>query len=84
LPVALLPLVSYLGPAFAGLLTGSLVVERIFGIPGIGRYFVEGAIDRDYTLVLGVVIFYAAFIILLNLLADILYAVLDPRVRYAR
>ena len=84
LPVALLPLVSYLGPAFAGLLTGSLVVERIFGIPGVGRYFVEGAIDRDYTLVLGVVIFYAAFIILLNLLADILYAVLDPRVRYAR
>jgi len=84
LPAALLPLVSYLGPAFAGLLTGSLVVERIFGIPGIGRYFVEGAVNRDYTLVLGVVIFYAAFIILLNLIADILYAVLDPRVRYAR
>lgn len=81
LPAALLPLVSYLGPAFAGLLTGSLVVERIFGIPGIGRYFVEGAIGRDYTLVLGVVIFYAAFIIILNLIADILYAVLDPRVR---
>jgi oligopeptide transport system permease protein len=84
LPAALLPLVSYLGPAFAGLLTGSLVVERIFGIPGIGRYFVEGAINRDYTLVLGVVIFYAAFIILLNLFADILYALLDPRVRYTR
>ena len=84
LPAALLPLVSFLGPAFAGLLTGSLVVERIFGLPGIGRYFIEGAIDRDYTLVLGVVIFYAAFIILLNLVADVLYAVLDPRVRYAR
>lgn len=84
LPAALLPLVSYLGPAFAGLLTGSLVVERIFGIPGIGRYFVEGAIGRDYTLVLGVVIFYAAFIIVLNLIADILYAVLDPRVRFSR
>ena len=84
LPAALLPLVSYLGPAFAGLLTGSLVVERIFGIPGIGRYFVEGAIGRDYTLVLGVVIFYAAFIITLNLIADILYAGLDPRVRFAR
>jgi oligopeptide transport system permease protein len=82
LPPALLPLVSYLGPAFATLLTGSLVVERIFAIPGIGRYFVEGAINRDYTLVLGVVIFYATFILLLNLLADILYAVLDPRVRY--
>lgn len=84
LPAALLPLVSFLGPAFAGLLTGSLVVERIFGIPGIGRYFVEGAINRDYTLVLGAVIFYAAFIILLNFVADILYAVLDPRVRYER
>jgi oligopeptide transport system permease protein len=82
LPPALLPLVSYLGPAFATLLTGSLVVERIFAIPGIGRYFIEGAINRDYTLVLGVVIFYATFILLLNLLADLLYAVLDPRVRY--
>jgi oligopeptide transport system permease protein len=82
LPPALLPLVSYLGPAFATLLTGSLVVERIFAIPGIGRYFVEGAINRDYTLVLGVVIFYATFILLLNLVADLLYAALDPRVRY--
>jgi oligopeptide transport system permease protein len=84
LRAALLPVVSYLGPAVAGLLTGSLIVERIFGIPGIGRYFVEGAINRDYTLVLGVVIYYAAFIILFNLLADILYAILDPRVSYAR
>jgi len=82
LPPALLPLVSYLGPAFATLLTGSLVVERIFAIPGVGRYFIEGAINRDYTLVLGVVIFYATFIILLNLVADLLYAALDPRVRY--
>ncbi len=84
LRAALLPLVSYLGPAVAGLLTGSLIVERIFGIPGIGRYFVEGAINRDYTLVLGVVIYYAAFVILFNLLADVLYAALDPRVSYAR
>jgi oligopeptide transport system permease protein len=82
LRAALLPLVSYLGPAVAGILTGSLVVETIFGIPGIGRYFVNGALNRDYTLVLGVVIYYATFIILLNLIADILYAVLDPRVRY--
>src|SRR5215469_9156133 len=67
LRAALLPMVSYLGPAVAGLLTGSLIVERIFGIPGIGRYFVEGAINRDYTLVLGVVIYYASFIIVLNL-----------------
>jgi oligopeptide transport system permease protein len=74
--------VSYLGPAIAGLLTGSLIVETIFGIPGIGRYFVEGAINRDYTLVMGVVIYYAAFVIVLNLVADILYAAMDPRVRF--
>jgi len=84
LRAALLPLVSYLGPAIADILTGSLVVEEIFGIPGIGRYFVQGALNRDYTLVMGVVICYAALIILLNLLADLLYAVLDPRVRYAK
>jgi oligopeptide transport system permease protein len=78
----LLPLVSYLGPAIAALATGSLVVEQIFGLPGIGRYFVQGALNRDYTLVLGVVIFYAALIIVLNLIADILYRVLDPRVSY--
>jgi len=83
LRAALLPVVSYLGPAIAGLLTGSLIVETIFGIPGIGRYFVEGAINRDYTLVMGVVICYAAFVIVLNLVADILYALLDPRVRFA-
>jgi oligopeptide transport system permease protein len=76
-----LPLVSYLGPALAAVLTGSLVVENIFGLPGIGRYFVQGALNRDYTLVLGVVICYAALIILLNFLADIAYGILDPRVR---
>jgi oligopeptide transport system permease protein len=81
---AILPLVSYLGPAIAGVLTGSLIVEQIFGIPGIGRYFVNGALNRDYTLVMGVLIYYATFVILLNLAADLLYAVLDPRVRYAR
>jgi oligopeptide transport system permease protein len=84
LRAAILPLVSYLGPAIAGILTGSLIVEQIFGIPGIGRYFVNGALNRDYTLVLGVLICYATFVILLNLLADLLYAVLDPRVRYAK
>jgi oligopeptide transport system permease protein len=84
LRAAILPLVSYLGPAIAGILTGSLIVEQIFGIPGIGRYFVNGALNRDYTLVMGVLIYYATFVILLNLLADLLYAVLDPRVRYAR
>ena len=81
---AVLPLVSYLGPAIAGILTGSLIVEQIFGLPGIGRYFVQGALNRDYTLVMGVLIYYAAAVILLNLLADLIYAVLDPRVRYAR
>ncbi|HJW40781.1 MAG TPA: oligopeptide ABC transporter permease OppB [Rhizomicrobium sp.] len=81
---AILPLVSYLGPATAGILTGSLIVEQMFQIPGIGRYFIQGALNRDYTLVLGVLIYYATFVILLNLLADILYAVLDPRVRYAK
>ena len=84
LRAAILPLVSYLGPAIAGILTGSLIVEQIFGIPGIGRYFVQGALNRDYTLVMGVLIYYATAVILLNLLADLVYAVLDPRVRYAR
>ena len=81
LRAAALPLVSYLGPALAAILTGSLIVEQIFGLPGIGRYFVQGALNRDYTLVMGVVICYAALIILLNFLADILIAFLDPRVR---
>jgi oligopeptide transport system permease protein len=81
LRAAALPLVSYLGPALAAILTGSLVVEQIFGLPGIGRYFVQGALNRDYTLVLGVVICYAALIIFLNFLADIVYGILDPRVR---
>lgn len=81
LRVSLLPLVSYLGPAAAALMTGSLVVERIYGLPGIGRYFVDGAINRDYTVVMGVVILYAALVLALNLVADLAYAWLDPRVR---
>ena len=81
LRAAMLPLVSYLGPAVAAVLTGSLIVEEIFGLPGIGRYFVQGALNRDYTLVMGVVICYAALIIVLNFVADIVYALLDPRVR---
>ena len=82
LRAGLLPLVSYLGPAVAGVLTGSLVVEQIFGVPGIGRYFVQAALNRDYTLVMGVVVTYAALVIFLNLVADLLYALLDPRVRF--
>ncbi len=78
----LLPVVSYLGPATAGILTGSVVVEQIFGIPGLGRYFVQGALNRDYTLVLGVVIFFGVLIILFNLVVDLLYAWLNPKIRH--
>lgn len=81
LRAALLPLVSYLGPAVAGILTGSLIVEEIFGLPGIGRYFIQAALNRDYTLMMGVVISYATLVIALNFVADILYGLLDPRVR---
>jgi oligopeptide transport system permease protein len=79
---SLLPVVSFLGPAAAGLLTGSLVVEQVFSLPGVGRHFVQGAINRDYTLVMGMVIFYAALILVLNLVVDLLYGWLDPRIRH--
>ena len=79
---ALLPVVSYAGPAAAGLLTGSFIVETIFQIPGIGRYFVDSALNRDYTLVMGTVVLIAVFTMVFNLIVDILYAVVDPRVRY--
>ena len=82
LRAAALPAVSYLGPAAAGLMTGSIVIEQIFGLPGIGRYFVTGALNRDYTLVMGTVVIVAVFVIAFNLIVDVLYAVLDPRVRY--
>jgi oligopeptide transport system permease protein len=79
---ALLPVISYMGPATAGLITGSVVIERIFSIPGLGSYFVQGALNRDYTLVMGVVIFYGVLIILLNFIVDLLYAGLNPKIRY--
>jgi oligopeptide transport system permease protein len=82
LPSALLPLISYAGPAMARVMTGSVVIEKIFGLPGLGSYFVDGALNRDYTLVMGAIIVYAGLIILLNLVADILYAMLDPKVKY--
>lgn len=78
---ALLPVASYLPPAVASIMTGSLVVESIAGLPGIGRYMVQGALNRDYTLVLGMVIIYSTLLILMGLLVDLLYAWLDPRVR---
>ena len=78
---AMLPLLSYLGPAIAAVLTGSIVVEEVFGIPGLGQFFVRGALNRDYTLVLGIVIFYATLIVMLNLVVDVLYGAIDPRIR---
>ena len=79
---ALLPVLSYLGPAAAALLTGSIVVETIFGIPGIGRYFVDSALSRDYTLTMATVIVVGAMIVVFNLLVDIAYGIVDPRVRH--
>lgn len=81
---ALLPVVAILGPTAASLLTGSVVVETIFGLPGIGRYFVDGALNRDYTLVMGTVVLMALFVIVLNLAADLLSGFLDPRLRAVR
>ena len=78
---ALLPVVSYLGPATAAVITGSVVIEQIFGVPGVGRHFVQGALNRDYTLVMGVVVFYGALIIVFNFLVDLLYGWLDPRLK---
>jgi oligopeptide transport system permease protein len=80
---ALLPVVSYLGPATAAIITGSVVIEQIFSLPGLGRFFVQGALNRDYTLVMGVVVFYGVLIILFNLLVDLAYAWLDPKVKYS-
>ena len=77
-------MVATLGPLAAGLMTGSVVVETIFGLPGIGRYFVEGALNRDYTLVMGTVILVGLFVTLLNIVADIACALIDPRLRTAR
>jgi len=78
---ALVPVASYLGPAAAGLLTGAVVIETVFALPGLGRYFVQGALNRDYPLVLGVVILYAGLIVAFNLVADMIYGWLDPRMR---
>lgn len=77
----LLPLISFLGPAIAGVITGSIIIETVFALPGIGRYFTVGALNRDYTLVMGITILYGALIIVCNLLVDLAYAALDPRVR---
>jgi oligopeptide transport system permease protein len=80
---ALIPVVSYLGPAVAFVVTGSLVVESVFGLPGSGRFLVQGAIDRDYPLVMGMILVYGTFTLVCNLVADLVYRWLDPRVRLA-
>ena len=79
---AILPVVTYLGPLVAGLLTGSFVIERLFMIPGLGRYFVTAVSDRDYSVILGLTIFYGGFLMICILLVDIAYAIIDPRVRF--
>ncbi len=79
---ALLPVVSFLGPAFAAIVTGSVIVESIFRVPGLGRFFVQSALNRDYTLIMGTVIVYSIFLIFMNFIVDIVYALLDPRISY--
>ena len=79
---AMLPVISYLGPAFAGIITGSVVIEKIFLGPGLGTFFVQSALNRDYTLIMGTVVMYSIILILMNFFVDILYAVIDPRISY--
>ena len=81
LRAALLPVVSYLGPAVASVVTGAVVVEQIFQLPGMGRFFIQGALNRDYPVVLGIVIVFAGAVVVMNLVVDLLYGVLDPKVR---
>ena len=78
---AVLPVVSYLGPATAGILTGSIVLEQVFALPGIGRHFVEAALQKDYTVSMGVVLVYTLLLFLMNTLVDVSYAIIDPRVK---
>lgn len=79
---ASLPVVSYLGPAFSGIITGSIVIEQIFRIPGLGRHFVQSAFNRDYTMIMGTVIVYSLILVLMNFLVDVIYGFLDPRISY--
>jgi oligopeptide transport system permease protein len=79
---ALLPVVSYLGPACAGIVTGSVVVESIFLVPGLGTFFVRSALNRDYTLIMGTIIVYSSILVVMNFIVDIIYGFLDPRISY--
>lgn len=78
---ALLPIITIISPTIAGVLTGSFVIETMFGIPGLGKYYIGSIIDRDYTMVLGVTIFYAAFLILMMIIMDLVYALVDPKIK---
>jgi len=78
----MLPIVSFLGPAFVGIITGSIVIENVFGIPGVGQLFVNGALNRDYGMILGLTILVGIMTILFNAILDILYAIIDPKIRY--
>lgn len=81
LPNSLIPVITYIGPMTAGILTGSFVIETIFAIPGLGQYFVTSIYNRDYTVILGVTIFYSVIVIVLNMLVDLIYPLLDPRIK---
>jgi oligopeptide transport system permease protein len=81
-PAAVLPVVSYAGPLLADLLTGSFLIESVFQIPGLGTFMVNGSLNRDYTLVVGLVVLYALLLLVFNLLVDLAYTLLDPRIRY--
>ena len=81
---AILPVVTYLGPLLAAITTGSFVIEKVFAIPGLGRYFVQSISDRDYTLTLGIVVFYAFLLIVMMLLVDLMYGLIDPRIRVVK
>ena len=79
---AILPVITYLGPLTAGILTGGFVIEKIFTIPGMGKFFVESINNRDYSLIMGVTVFYSALLVLMNLVVDLLYGIIDPRIKY--
>ena len=77
----MLPIITYLGPLSAGVLTGSFVIEKIFSIPGLGRYFVDSISNRDYSMIMGVTVFFSFFLIMMNMLVDIAYVFIDPRIK---
>jgi len=79
---ALIPVVTVLGPLFAGLVTGTFITELVFGIPGLGKYFVISISNRDYPVIMGTILLYAVFLVISNLVVDIIYGFLDPRIRY--